>query len=812
MEGKDHGWRLTALAVAWLVGVALQLQERALMAWSFYALALCAGLACVWVAWRSQRAFVCAVLGLGLLGFSATGGRAFIQLSDSLPAALEGRDVQVIGVVASLPQRSSAGLRFAFDIEQAQLGGQAVSLPASVALGWYAGFHEDAALSQPQRELRAGQRWRFTVRLRQPHGNLNPNGFDYELLLFEQGVRATGYVRDAPAAMLDPAAGHPVERWRQRVRDAIDASVSDRRAAGVLAALVVGDQSAISRDDWDLFRSTGIAHLVSISGLHVTMFAWLAGLLMAAAWRRSSRACLWLPAQQAARWGGLIAALAYAVFSGWGVPSQRTVWMLATVTVLQAFGRRWPWPLVLMGAAVVVSAFDPWALLQPGFWLSFMAVGLLMSSEAVHAPDSEVPPATPGWRGAASGLGRSANQGFRTQLIATVGLTPLSVVFFQQVSVVGLLANLVAIPLVTLLITPLAMLGAAFAPLWSVAAWMIQLGVAGLAWLATFPAAVWTVPVAPMWAQAAGLLAAALVVLPLPWRLRALAIPLALPMLLPTLWQPAPGGFELIAADVGQGTAVLVRTRHHLLVYDAGPQYSRDSDAGQRVLLPLLRSRGEARIDRLVLSHRDSDHVGGASALLGGLPVVDMLSSLEPPHALHAQAALRGVRSSRCEAGQNWTWDGVRFDVLHPPPGDYDRALRSNAMSCVVRVQGEAHDGAAHSALLTGDIEREQEASLVALHGAALRSEVLVVPHHGSKTSSSAAFLDAVHPDVAVFQAGYRNRFGHPAAEVLDRYRDRSIAMLDSPGCGAWLWRGDAGDASAGVCQRDAAQRYWHHR
>ena len=809
MQGTHHGWRLTALAMAWLAGVALQLQERALMPWFWYVALGSLGLLCLIAARRRRRAFIVALLGLALLGFSATGGRAVTRLSDSLPPELEGRDLQITGVVASLPQRSSAGLRFSFDVEQAQLAplaGDAVALPATISLGWYAGFHEDAALSQPQRELRAGQRWRFTVRLRQPHGNMNPHGFDYELLLFEQGVRATGYVRDsvrqAPALLLDAAAGHPIERSRQRVRDAIDASVADRRAAGVLAALVVGDQSAISRDDWDLFRSTGIAHLVSISGLHVTMFAWVVGLLLGAAWRRSSRACLWLPAQQAARWGGLIAAVAYALFSGWGVPSQRTVWMLATVTVLQAAGRRWPWPLVLLTAAAVVSAFDPWALLQPGFWLSFMAVGLLMSSAEVHAPEAPAQP-VPGWRGAVRGLWRGAGQGLRTQVIATVGLTPLSVVFFQQVSVVGLLANLVAIPLVTLVITPLALLGVVLAPLWSVAAWLVQQGVLALGWLATFPAALWSVPVAPWWAQAAGLLAAALAVMPLPWRLRALALPMALPMLLPALWQPVPGEFELLAADVGQGTAVLLRTRNHLLVYDAGPQYSRDSDAGQRVLLPLLRSRGESRVDRLVLSHRDSDHVGGAAALLRGVPVDDLLSSLDPAHPLHAQAALNGVTSRRCEAGQSWTWDGVRFDVLHPLAEDFERVQRSNAMSCVVRVQGTTQ-----SALLTGDIEREQEASLLALHGAALRSQVLLVPHHGSKTSSTGAFLDAVQSEVAVIQSGYRNRFGHPAAEVVERYRERDMRLVDSPHCGAWQWKGGAGP---GICQRDASRRYWHH-
>jgi competence protein ComEC len=819
MEDKDHGWRLTALATAWLLGVAVQLQERALLPWGTDAVIAAVGLICFliqrFLKHRDTLSLVIVAMAMALLGFSATGGRAWFQWNDRLPAALEGRDIQVTGVVASLPQRSSAGLRFSFDVEQALLDGEAVKLPSNVSLGWYAGFHEDAVLTGPQRELGAGQRWRFTVRLRQPHGNLNPHGFDYELLLFEQGVGATGYVRDAPTVMLDASAAHPVERWRQRVRDAVEARIPDRRTAGVITALVVGDQSAISRDDWDLFRITGIAHLVSISGLHVTMFAWVAGLLVAAAWRRSERLALWLPTPQAARWGGLIAALGYAVFSGWGVPSQRTVWMLVTVTVLQTLSRRWPWPLVLLTAAVVVSAFDPWALLQPGFWLSFMAVGLLMSSSVAEKDDDQPAEKPNGWRGWTAKLRSHLSNDLRTQVIATVGLTPLSVVFFQQVSVVGLLANLVAIPLVTLVITPLAMLGVLLAPLWTLAAWVVQIMVLGLAWLARFPVAVWSVPVAPMWAQAAGLLAAVLLVVPLPWRVRALALPLALPLLMPASVLPPEGQFDLVAADIGQGTSVLVRTHNHLLVFDAGPQYSRDSDAGQRVLLPLLKSRGEARIDRLVLSHRDTDHVGGAPALLNDFGVTDMLSSLEVGHPLHEQAAARKVPSLRCEAGQSWTWDGVRFDVLHPLPGDYDRKLRSNAMSCVIRVESAPMDGKTNgktrSALLTGDIEKAEEASLVAQHGATLKTDVLIVPHHGSKTSSTVAFLDAVQPDVAVFQAGYRNRFGHPANEVLSRYRERHIIEIDSPSCGAWSWQGQS-DAASAVCQRQVNRRYWHHQ
>jgi len=318
-----------------------------------------------------------------------------------------------------------------------------------------------------------------------------------------------------------------------------------------------------------------------------------------------------------------------------------------------------------------------------------------------------------------------------------------------------------------------------------------------LALLASLPGAVRTVPVAPPWAQLAGLAAAALAILPLPWRARLLALPLALPLLLPPRALPDEGRFDLLAADVGQGSAIVVRTRHHVLLFDAGPQYSRDSDAGQRVLVPLLRGRGDGRLDLLVLSHRDLDHVGGARAVLGALAVDALASSLDAAHPLVALAG----RTSRCAAGQRWRWDGVEFAVLRPAVDDYARSLKPNALSCVIRVAGRDR-----SALLTGDVERDQEALLVAEHGGGLKSDVLIVPHHGSKTSSSAAFLDAVRPAVAVVQAGYRNRFGHPAEEVLARYRERGIAVVASPACGAWRWPAD-GDAT---CERDRARRYWH--
>lgn len=827
-HAANTGWRLAIWTLAWPVGAALQLQEAALQSMAVYALCIAiAGLLVALVLFRRRTVLTSlgVALGLTLLAYGCTGGRAALRLADALPVTLEARDLQITGVVASLPQRTSNGLRFRFEVEQAASGGEAVAVPAVVSLGWYHGFDDDATLSDAQRELRAGQRWRFTVRLRRPHGLANPHAFDQELRWFEEGVRATGSVRDAPAPQLiDHAAAHPVERLRQRARDAIDAAVTEPRVAGVLTALAVGDQSAIERDDWELFRRSGISHLVSVSGVHVTMFGWLAGVLIGAGWRRSVSAMAWVPAPAAALWGGFGVALAYAVFSGWGVPAQRTVWMLGAVTLLRSAGVRWPWPLVLLIAADVVTLADPWALLQPGFWLSFAAVGLLMVSgqSQVMSPASDASGAegsTPGtvqaWRRALIRLRGAVIGGVRTQLVATLGLAPLTLVFFQQLSLIGFMANLIAIPLVTLIITPLALLGCIVPMLWSVAAAVVSLLTTVLGWLADAPGVLWSVGVAPWWAQAAGLLGAVLLVMPLPWRLRALALPLAWPLCLPPQQVPPPGQFELVAVDVGQGTAVLVRTRHHLLVYDSGPQYAPDVDAGQRVLLPLLRARGDHRIDTLMLSHRDSDHVGGASSLLQNLPIAELTSSIEDMHPLRWQAQQRGIVSRRCEAGQRWEWDGVQFEVLHPTADDYATAQRSNAMSCVLKVQGmvPGASGVDGSALLTGDIEREQEIRLLRERPEALRSAVLIVPHHGSKTSSTAAFLDAVAPRVAVFQAGHLNRYGHPADAVMARYSERGVARIDSPSCGAWTWRSgvDRG-AQPAICQRAESRRYWHWR
>mgnify|MGYP002137770953 FL=1 len=503
------------------------------------------------------------------------------------------------------------------------------------------------------------------------------------------------------------------------------------------------------------------------------------------------RLCLAVPAPTAALVCGVVLAGGYALFSGWGVPAQRTVTMLAVVAALQLSGRRWPWPQVWLLACAAVVLTDPWALWQAGFWLSFVAVGVLFATDSV----------------AAGAYPKSARGHFyallREQWVVTLALTPLSLLLFGQVSLVGFAANLLAIPWVTLVVTPLALAGVVWAPLWSLAAWALQPLAAGLQWLASWPWAVVFLPAAPLWAGVLALLGGGLLAMRLPWQLRLWSVPLLVPLLCWQAPRPAPGQFELLAPDIGQGNAVLVRTATRTLLYDAGPRFSRESDAGHRVLVPLLRALGE-RVDVLMLSHRDADHTGGAAAVLAQQPGAALTGSIEAEHAL------QGLRpATPCLAGQRWVWDGVAFEVLHPTGAEPDHPARPNTASCVLRVASA--EGGPHAqavALLVGDIEAAQEQALLA-RSAPVKADVLLVPHHGSKTSSSPAFLDAVQPRTALVQAGYRNRFGHPAPEVLQRYAQRQVPVVESARCGAATWSSARPDVVE--CERDKGRRYWQH-
>ena len=803
-SGRGEWWRWTAAGC--LLGTALQVQQAALAdgMWRLLALVLAVvagGAGAMGVArpgGRPRAVGVWFALSAASLAWAVTDWRAQQRLADRLDLRLEMQTLWVTGVVTGLPQWRTDSVRFDLQVDP---GAQAApaGVPQRLSLAWYPAA--DAAAFTAETMPRAGQRWRLPVRLKRLDGPVNPHGFDAVLALFERGVGAVGTVQTRAgqaAVRLEDTGRAPVDRLRQDLRDRLRQQLGDTPAAGLLTALSVGDQAAIERADWAVFRSTGVAHLVSISGLHVTLLGWLGGVVIGRCWRLRAAWLLLQPAPVVARWGGLAVAVGYALLAGWGVPAQRTVLMLAMVVLLRSGARRWPGGHILLVTAAAVVLWDPWAVLQAGFWLSFVAVALLMLGG--DPPPDRMPRG--GWWAAAW---IQLRQLWQTQWVATVGLAPWTLLFFQQVSLVSLLANAVAIPVVTLLITPLALLGLLVWPAWPLAIPVIEALMQILEAMAAWPWASLHLPAAPWWAQGLGVVAGALLVAPLPVWVRLAGLPLLLPMLWPALPGPPAGEFELLAADVGQGNAVLVRTAGHHLLYDTGPAYGRHGEAGnagERVLVPLLQALGVRRLDALVISHRDSDHSGGAEAVLDALPVGLVQSSLEPGHPLRQRAP-----HQRCTAGTRWVRDGVQFELLHPEAADHDRpavaVLRPNAVSCVLRVASAG----GRVALLTGDIGLDQELRLVIRQPERLKADVLLVPHHGSGSSSSLHFLNSVRPTWAIVQAGRHNRYGHPAPGAMARYEAQGTAVVQTTQCGAWHWRSADGSH---WCARNQRVRYWH--
>ncbi|MGE8363494.1 DNA internalization-related competence protein ComEC/Rec2 [Cupriavidus sp.] len=786
---------------------------RGAVAWWLVA----AGVAVAMLALRVRRSgwARAALIALSVLaGFGWSAWRAELRLGERLAPELEGVDLLLGGVVAGLPAQAPRGQRFVFALDETQIHGMASGIPSHVLLSW-----DDAPPG-----LRPGERYVFSLRLRRPHGLANPHGFDYEYWLMAAGIGATGYVRDvrreAQEAVGEQLAWR-IARWRMQVRDHVLGSLPpDARFAPVLAALVVGDQRGIQQRDWTLFTRTGIGHLISISGLHITMISGLFSSFAYWLWRHSFGLGRWLrrplplywPARRAALVAAVMAGLVYGLLAGMQVPAQRTVSMLVVAALALWSGRTPPASLVLAWAAFVAIGLDPWAVLSPGFWLSFGAVGVIFLAAAQPADHA----ASSWWQRLRSTLAQAT----RTQWAVTIGLVPLTLLLFQQVSVISPLANAVAIPLVSLLVTPLALLAAALpAPL---AGWLLVPAhlllhwlVIGLEWLAAPPWAVWQAARAGPFALALAVLGTLLLLAPVGCGVHARlhGVVLLLPMVLAGRQPVAQGEFRATAIDIGQGTAVLVETRSHVLLYDAGPAYGwgagrgePGSSAGARAIVPYLRGAGVRRLDALVISHEDADHAGGARDVMAALAVDSLLSGAPSGHRLLAPPGGAASPKARpCAAGQRWEWDGVRFVMLHPLPGvAQNAAIDSNARSCVLKVEGSAR-----SLLLTGDISRRDEAALLArLPTQDLRADFLQAPHHGSNTSSSGSFLAVVAPELALFQMGYRNRHRHPRPEIWDRYGSHGIARYRSDETGAVqiMTRGEYYEVRA---FRQHERRYW---
>ncbi|MBA3022779.1 MAG: DNA internalization-related competence protein ComEC/Rec2 [Gammaproteobacteria bacterium] len=714
-----------------------------------------------------------------LLGFCHAAFIAQTHLADSLPDEWQGRNISLTGVVAEMPRVHERGLRFAFDVETTETDGATV--PHRILLSTY------RTADQPAIDIHAGERWRFTVRLKRPHSTRNPHTSDFEAWALERNIRATGYVYNKIAPQrLDATVFRPaylIEKFRETLRERFHETLPDAPYAGILVALAIGDQASISQDEWRLFTRTGVNHLMSISGLHITMLAGMFFGLTYWLWRRNTRLTLRLPARKAAALAGVTVALAYSLISGFEIPAQRTFYMLSTFAGMLLMSRNVAPSQMLAAALLVVLSLDPWAVLAPGFWLSFGAVALIFYVSANRL-------GRPHWL---------VEYG-KVQWAMSIGLIPPLLALFQQLSLVSPLANAFAIPLVSLLVVPLTLLGALPGFSWTlhIAHHVLAFCMTLLRLLDDLPVSVWVQHAPPAWSIASGALGALWILAPRGFPLRAFGVILLLPMFLIRPATPAHDSARIRVFDVGQGLAVAVQTQHHALLFDTGPDYAGDADSGNRILVPALRGSGVDSLDTLILSHGDIDHIGGTDSLLQAIPTDLILTSMDAD-----DSRLAGKPNTRsCRDGMQWDWDGVNFEVLHPP-ATATAKRHDNEQSCVLRISvGERH------ILLTADIETASEARLLQLHPDKLPADLLVAPHHGSRSSSSPAFVAAVDPQHVIFTAGYRNRFHHPHPEVIRRYMEQGSHILRSDRDGAITIDLDTSGIKLDA-YRHSHRRYW---
>jgi competence protein ComEC len=750
-------------ALSFLAGIVL-VQQFSVLPTSPWLLAgiVIAGI-CIWQRYWRWLALVTGILWAII--FAST------RLADRLPETLEGVDIPIIGTIAELPKQDEKQGRFDFIVIEAP-----PKLPKKLKLSWY----------YPDQALKAGQHWSFTVKLKRPHGTLNPGGFDYERWLFIEGVGATGYVRPYPKPVLlqQNSAWTSIAVWRQSIVDRLNQLQSDAPNLGLIKALTIGDDNGISQDQWELFRKTGTTHLVVISGSHIGLVAGLVYFMVLRLWAWTG--ILAWPPQKVAAVSAMLVGVIYAALAGFSVPTQRALIMLAiamTAIILQRNTRPFN---ILAIALILVLIHDPLAVLSAGFWLSFLAVALIIYTIG----------------------GRLGKPGYVESLIkinwaTSVGLSPLLLFFFQQVSLIAPLANFIAVPIISLLIVPLSLIAVIvlfFSPvLAKMLLFPVDIALQSLGWLLTqlanIPMATITHPTPSIWALLFAIPGIILLLAPSGIPARWLGFALFLPLIFTNKPQPEEGEFSMTLLDVGQGLSAVVQTANHVLVFDTGAKFNNDSDMGKSVLLPFLHHQGLGMVDLLIVSHGDNDHIGGAESLMKGIPTKNILTSI--PQQLVNYSPVK------CKSGQTWNWDQVSFTMLSPPPAVF---TSENDNSCVLIIQSQHL-----TVLLTGDIQAEAESWLVANYGKKLKADVLVAPHHGSNTSSTANFLQTVQPSTILIPAGYRNQFGHPHKEVLSRYKNIKTRWLNTANSGSILvnMKDDSWNVQT---LRKTESRYWNFK
>ncbi|MFZ2450285.1 MAG: DNA internalization-related competence protein ComEC/Rec2 [Methylovulum miyakonense] len=754
---------MTLIAPAFLAGILLVQQFAVLPSPNW--LILCSIAASVAICYRYHPAtFFC----LGILWATLF---ANLHLNDRLPASLAGIDTVITGTIADLPEITGNLVRFDLAVNAAP-----AQIPTKIRLSWQDFDHT----------LKAGQQWVFTVKLKQPHGTLNPGGFDYERWLFTEGIGATGFVRPYPKpVLLSQALRFSISHSRQAISDRLSALPIKPGHIALLKALTIGFGNDLTPAQWDIFRKTGTTHLVVISGSHIALVAGLMYWLVLKLWARTG-VLAWSPPRVAAV-VALAAGIFYAALAGFSVPTQRAVVMLAVLML----GIIWQRPVrpfhTLMLALFAVLVYDPLAVLSPGFWLSYGAVAVIVYAVS----------------------GRLGRLGFWREMLyvngyTSLGLAPLLLFFFQQVSVCAPLANAFAVPVISFLLVPLALIATlllfVYGPLANGLMLLLDYGLQGLmlalAWFADLPVAIINRPQPSGWALLLALPGLLWLLAPRGIPARYLGLVMLLPLLFPDSKKLQDGELKMTLLDVGQGLAVVVQTAGHTLVYDTGAKYSPQSDSGQQIVLPFLRQQGVAHLDGLIISHGDNDHIGGAASVLREMPADTVLTSVPEQ--------LAGYAPVRCAAGQTWQWDGVGFSVLSPPPAT--AFVSDNNNSCVVKITS-----AYGSVLLTGDIEAEAEIWLLKTYREQLRADVLVAAHHGSKTSSTYSFLQTVLPNAVLIPAGFHNQFGHPHTKILQRYREMDLPWLNTAESGAITLAYQKGGRVLESFRQTEA-RYWHFR
>ncbi len=776
--------------IAWLIGIATQLQQAEL--WSVWIYTGVAGASLLgialklrsrvnaWVWTKACTSYVC----FAGLSFAVTGVHA-VLISESVPLLNGRQDVQIDGLISDWPNSDDDVVSVVVTVKAWRPlppKGESADLWQSgggkVKLAWYR--------TGSERRPKAGERWLFNARIKVPHGYANPGGRDPDLWNWRDRLWGVGYVRTwqgQQASMISASPWWHWVGWRQTWREALWKSDARASAKPWLSALWVGDQSMLDPADWHVLRVTGTAHLVSISGLHLTVWASIASALMGLIWNGLAylrpRWAMAVPRPWVVFFGTLILAGGYAALAGWAVPVQRALCMLIGAMSLRLLAADWPKGTVWLWVACLVLTWDPWAALQAGFWLSFVAVGVLFILP----------------KGNDAGWYSNVLDVLKRQFQLSLALAPLSAWWFGQISWVGIAANALAIPWVSWLVLPLTLAGGLWRQCWVWAGEAIQLLQMVLVWWSAVPGAVWMVTPVPAPLGVLALIGIGVGIQRWPWLYRALGIWMILPSL---IWRPSTpptDHFELRALDVGQGTSILVRTANHALLFDAGRRYRSGGDVGRTVIIPALLAHG-VQLNRLMLSHEDSDHTGGARSVLEAHPQAQVWASFDWPRTEGSPTSVR------CSVGQTWNWEGVKFEVLHPAKASAGAKGRAgNDRSCVLLVVAGNR-----SALLTGDIGVAQEVEVLARYPA-LSTDILIAAHHGSSTSNGALWMNQLRPRQVWVQAGFMNRYGHPSASVRSRWSAMQQDWVSTVECGALSWRSDLPTHTG--CWRRDHMHYW---